>query len=98
MIRVVLPGPLRVLAGIGGEVVLGADVTPTQRGVVDALEERFPALRGTVRDPVTGRRRPFVRFYAEQEDHSDDPPDAPLPAAVATGREPFIVVGAIAGG
>ena len=70
----------------------------TQRAVLDALEARYPVLRGTIRDPATGRRRPFLRFYAELEDHSDDPPDDPLPPAVAAGREPFVVLGAIAGG
>ncbi len=98
MIRVVLPAPLQVLAAVPRQVVLDGDVPATQRGVLDALEARYPALQGTIRDPATGRRRPFVRFFAELEDHSDDLPDDPLPAAVATGEEPFVVLGAIAGG
>jgi molybdopterin synthase sulfur carrier subunit len=97
-VRVVLPAHLRTLAGVGGEITLDVDAPPTQRGVVDALEARFPSLLGTVRDRATGARRPYVRFFACQEDLSHEPPDAPLPDEVAAGREPFIVLGAIAGG
>lgn len=96
MIRVVLPAHLRQLARCDREVQLEA--TATQRAVIDALEQRYPALRGTLRDPATGARRPFVRFFACQQDLSHDSPDDPLPAAVATGQEPFLVVGAMAGG
>jgi molybdopterin converting factor small subunit len=96
VIRVVLPAHLRTLARCSGEVQL--DAVPTQRAVLDALETRYPALRGTLRDPATGRRRAFVRFYACEEDLSHESPDAPLPDAVADGREPFLVVGAMAGG
>lgn len=98
MIRVVLPAHLRILARTGGEVQLDVAGEVTQRAVLDALEARYPALQGTIRDHVTQQRRPFVRFFACQEDLSHDPPDAPLPAAVASGAEPFLVVGAIAGG
>jgi hypothetical protein len=97
-VRVVLPAHLRTLAGVGGEITLDVDAPPTQRGVVDALEARFPSLLGTVRDRATGARRPYVRFFACQEDLSHESPDAPLPDEVAAGREPFIVLGAIAGG
>lgn len=101
-VRVVLPTPLRVLAAIPtAEVTLDVDGdggTVTQREVLEALEARYPALVGTVRDQATGRRRPFVRFFACQEDLSHELPDEPLPAAVASGAEPFIVLGAIAGG
>jgi hypothetical protein len=97
-VRVVLPAHLRTLAGVGGEITLDVDAPPTQRGVVDALEARYPSLLGTVRDQATGARRPYVRFFACQEDLSHEPPDAPLPDEVAAGREPFIVLGAIAGG
>jgi sulfur-carrier protein len=98
MIRVVLPYHLRTLARVGGEVKLAADGPVTQRSVLDALEARSPMLRGTIRDHVTGQRRPMVRFFACAEDLSHEPPDAPLPDAVASGAEPFFVVGAIAGG
>jgi sulfur-carrier protein len=98
MIRVVLPAHLRALARAGGEVELDVDGEVTQSSVLDALEERFPVLRGTIRDHGTGRRRAFVRFYACERDLSHDPPDAPLPRAVVTGAEPFLVVGAMAGG
>lgn len=98
MIRVVLPAHLRDLAKVHGEVSLAIDGTVTQRSVIDALEARFPALRGTMRDGTTGRRRPFVRFFAGEEDLSHDEPDAPLPSAVAKGTEVFYVIGAIAGG
>jgi molybdopterin converting factor small subunit len=96
VIRVHLPAHLRQLAHCDAEVELDAE--PTQRGVLDALEERYPALRGTLRDTATGRRRPFVRFYACEEDVSHEEPDAPLPEAVAEGREPLLVIGAMAGG
>ena len=98
MIRVVLPAHLRKLARVDGEVHVDVPAPVTQRSVLDALEERHPVLRGTIRDHVTQRRRPFVRFFACAQDLSNDPPDAPLPDAVATGAEPFLVVGAMAGG
>jgi len=98
MIRVVLPTHLRTLAHIDGEVKLEVEGQVTQRSVLDALEARYPVLRGTIRDHVTEQRRPFVRFFACEQDLSHQPPDAPLPDAVATGVEPFLVVGAIAGG
>jgi len=96
MIRVVLPAHLRTLARVDGEVRVEA--LPTQRAVLDELEARFPVLCGAIRDRVTQRRRPFVRFFACERDLSHDSPDAPLPAEVATGEEPFLVVGAMAGG
>jgi molybdopterin synthase sulfur carrier subunit len=98
MIRVVLPQHLRTLARVEGEVRLEVEGVVTQRSVLDALEARYPVLCGTMRDHVTQKRRPFIRFFACQEDLSHEPPDAPLPDAVATGAEPFLVVGAIAGG
>jgi sulfur-carrier protein len=98
MIRVILPGHLRTLAQVGGEVKLEIDGQPTQRSVLDALEAAYPMLRGTIRDHVTQQRRPFLRFFACEEDLSHQPPDAPLPDAVASGVEPFIIIGAIAGG
>ncbi len=98
MIRVVLPFHLRTLAKVDGEVELQVEGPATQRSVLDALEASYPMLRGTIRNHTTGRRRPFLRFFACQQDLSHDPPDAPLPDAVATGAEPFLVVGAIAGG
>jgi hypothetical protein len=98
MIRVTLPPHLRKLAGVGGEVALEVAGPVTQRAVLDALEARYPMLRGTVRDHATQRRRAFVRFFACKEDLSHESPDAPLPEAVATGAEPFMIVGAIAGG
>lgn len=98
MIRVVLPAHLRALAHAGGEVVLDVAGEVTQRSVLDALEARFPVLRGTVRDQATGQRRAFIRFFACEEDLSHEPPDAPLPGAVASGAEPFMVIGAMAGG
>ncbi|HTQ53760.1 MAG TPA: MoaD/ThiS family protein [Bryobacteraceae bacterium] len=98
MIRVVLPAHLRTLARIGGEVELEVAGPVTQRSVLDALETRYPMLQGTLRDHVTKKRRDFVRFFACEEDWSHESADAPLPAAVAEGREPFLVVGAIAGG
>jgi molybdopterin converting factor small subunit len=98
MIRVVLPAHLRTLAQVQGEVEVDVQGAPTQRSVIDALEARYPALRGTIRDTTTQRRRPFVRFFACEEDLSHDPPDVPLPEAVATGVQPLFVVGAMAGG
>ena len=98
MIRVVLPTHLRKLARVDGEVELEVEGQVTQRSVLDALENRYPMLRGTIRDHTTQRRRPFVRFFACQEDLSNEVPDAPLPEPVATGAEPFLVVGAMAGG
>lgn len=98
MIRVVLPHHLRNLAQVSGEVVLSAEGPVTQRSVLDALEARYPVLRGTIRDHVSGRRRDFLRFFACEQDLSHDPPDSPLPDSVARGEEPFLVVGAIAGG
>jgi sulfur-carrier protein len=98
IVRVVLPAHLRTLARVGGEVKLEVDGTVTQRTVLDALEVHYPMLRGTIRDQVTCRRRPFVRFFACEQDLSHDSPDAPLPDAVVSGAEPFLVVGAMAGG
>ena len=98
MIRVTLPAHLRKLAQVDGEVKLDVEGQVTQGSVLDALEARYPMLRGTIRDQVTQRRRAFVRFFACAEDLSHEPPDAPLPDAVATGAEPFMIVGAIAGG
>jgi sulfur-carrier protein len=98
MIRVILPQHLRTLAHVGGEVELDVKGQPTQRSVLDALEDRYPMLRGTIRDQVTLQRRAFLRFFACEEDLSHEPPDAPLPEAVASGAEPLIVIGAIAGG
>ena len=98
MIRVVLPTHLRRLAQVDGEVELQVEGPVTQGTVLDALEARYPVLRGTIRDHGTLRRRPFVRFFACEEDLSHEPADAPLPDDVATGREPFVVVGAMAGG
>jgi molybdopterin converting factor small subunit len=98
MIRVVLPAPLRTIARTGEEVALAVEGTVTQRAVLDALEARYPVLRGTVRDHVTQRRRAFVRFYACEQDLSHESPDAPLPDPVATGAEPLLIVGATAGG
>ena len=97
-IRVELPAHLRTLAGIGREVTLEVEGAATQRSVVDALEARYPMLRGTIRDQVTKQRRPFLRFFACAEDLSHESPDAPLPDAVALGVEPLIILGAIAGG
>jgi hypothetical protein len=98
MIRVLLPQHLRTLAQVDGEVSLEVKGEVTTRSILDALEARYPALRGTLRDHVTQQRRPFVRFFACSEDLSHDSPDAPLPEAVAKGTEPFLVVGAVAGG
>jgi sulfur-carrier protein len=98
MIRVTLPAHLRKLARVDGEVKLAVDGEVTQRSVLDALEAGYPMLRGTIRDHATLRRRAFVRFFACGEDLSHEPPDVPLPDAVAKGTEPFMIVGAIAGG
>jgi molybdopterin synthase sulfur carrier subunit len=98
VIRVELPANLRTLAGVGREVELRVDGPVTQRSVLDALEAEYPALRGTVRDARTKKRRPMLRFYACEEDLSDESPDAALPEAVASGKEPYLIVGAIAGG
>ncbi|SNR52732.1 hypothetical protein SAMN06265360_108192 [Haloechinothrix alba] len=98
MIRVVLPTQLRTLARIDGEVRLEFDGQASQRTVIDALEARFPALRGTLRDHETGKRRAYVRFFACEQDLSHEPADAPLPEPVVSGDEPFLVVGAMAGG
>lgn len=98
MIRVQLPAHLRTLAGVKGEVTLDVQGQVTQRSILDALEACYPMLRGTIRDHVTQQRRPYVRFFACEQDLSHDSPDAPLPEAVATAREPFLVIGAMAGG
>jgi len=99
LVRVVLPAHLRTLAGVGHEeVALEVEAPVTQRAILDALEGRYPALRGTTRDHRTLRRRAFIRFFACGEDLSHEAPDAPLPEAVASGQEPFLVIGAIAGG
>jgi molybdopterin synthase sulfur carrier subunit len=98
MIRVVLPAHLRNLAQVTGEVSLEVDGEPTQSSVLDALEARYPVLCGTIRDRASQRRRAFVRFFACEQDLSHEPPDAPLPAAVAQGTEPCLIVGAMAGG
>ncbi|MDB5071660.1 MAG: hypothetical protein JWM87_2771 [Candidatus Eremiobacteraeota bacterium] len=98
MIRVVLPAHLRTLTRAGGEVSVEVEGRPTQRSVLDALEALYPVLRGTIRDHVTQKRRPFVRFFACERDLSHELPDAPLPDPVATGAEPLLVVGAMAGG
>ena len=98
MIRVLLPNHLRRLAQVAEEVQIDVAGPVTQRSVLDALEARYPMLCGTIRDHATGRRRPFVRFFACQEDLSNELPDAPLPDAVAQGTEPFLVVGAMSGG
>jgi len=98
MIRVILPPHLRNLAHVNGEVKLDIEGQATQRTVLDALEARYPMLRGTIRDHLTQKRRAFLRFFACQQDLSNEPPDTPLPSEVATGKEPLVVVGAIAGG
>jgi len=98
MIRLVLPYHLRNLAHVGTEVILEVEGPITQRSVLDALEARYPMLRGTIRDHGTLQRRPFLRFFACEQDLSNEPPDAPLPEPVASGKEPLIVIGAIAGG
>ena len=98
MIRVVLPAHLKALARVQGEVELPVGEPVTQRSVLDALEARYPMLRGTIRDQRTGKRRAFIRFFACEEDLSHEQPDAPLPEAVAAGAEPYLIVGAMAGG
>jgi molybdopterin synthase sulfur carrier subunit len=98
MIRVELPPHLQNLAGVSGEVEIQVEGTVTQRSVIDAIEAAYPVLRGTIRDHVSQRRRPFVRFFACEQDLSHEPPDDPLPEAVARGEEPFLIVGAMAGG
>jgi hypothetical protein len=98
MIRVILPPHLRTLAHLSGDVELEVAPPVTQRAVLDALEARYPMLRGTIRDHGTLQRRPFLRFFACEQDLTHEPPDTPLPEAVASGNEPFIVLGAIAGG
>lgn len=98
MVRVILPLHLRTLARVDGEVEIAVEGEPTQRTILDALEARYPMLRGTIRDHATHERRAFLRFFACNEDVSHQSPDAPLPAAIAAGVEPFMVVGAIAGG
>ena len=98
MIKVIIPAPLRALAQINSEIELVVKEPVTQRAVIDALERRFPALRGTIRDEATQVRRPLIRFFACEKDLSHNPPDAPLPEAVVSGQEPFLILGAIAGG
>ena len=98
MIRVLLPAHLKTLAGVRGEVDVEVVGPLTANAIVDALETTYPALRGTIRDPATGRRRPFVRFFVDEVDRSHDEPDEPLPSGVASRKVPFIVVGAMAGG
>ncbi len=98
MIRVILPAHLRNLARVGSDVAIQVEGEATQRAVLDALEVAYPVLRGTLRDSATQRRRPLVRFFACQQDLSHESPDAPLPDAVASGTEPFLIVGAMAGG
>ena len=98
MIRVVLPAHLRTLARVDHEVLVEVEGPATQRSVLDALEASYPMLRGTIRDHVTHQRRPYLRFFACEQDLSHEPPDAPLPDAVASGAEPFFIIGAIAGG
>jgi sulfur-carrier protein len=98
MIRVIIPPHLRTLAHVDGEVQLEVEGRVTVRAVLDALEARYPMLRGTIRDHVTQERRPFLRFFACEQDLSHEPPDAPLPEAVVSGKEPLLIIGAIAGG
>jgi len=98
MIRVELPSHLRTLAKVDGEVQLELSGVPTMGSVLDAIEERYPMLKGTIRDHVTGKRRAFIRFFACEQDLSHEPADTPLPAAVISGAEPFLIIGAIAGG
>jgi hypothetical protein len=98
MIRILLPFHLRTLAGVNGEVQLPVADPPTLGSVLDAVESTYPVLRGTIRDHVTLRRRPFVRFFACEQDFSLEPPDTPLPDAVTKGAEPFLIIGAMAGG
>src|SRR5205823_12787960 len=98
MIRVILPYHLRTLANFGAEVQLAVDGPVTPNSILDALEARYPMLRGTIRDHITHQRRPMLRFFACEEDFSHEPPESPLPDAVASGAEPFLIIGAIAGG
>ena len=98
MIRVEIPAHLRTLAHVDGELQLDVPAPVTQRSVLDALEAKYPMLRGTIRDHETNKRRPFLRFFACQEDVSFDPPDKPLPDDIVSGKEPFMVIGAVAGG
>ena len=98
MIRVILPPQLRVLANVGGEVQVNVQGQATMRSVLDALEARYPMLRGTIRDHTTLKRRAFLRFFACEQDLSNEPPDTTLPLPVTTGKEPFIIIGAVAGG
>jgi hypothetical protein len=98
MIRIILPYHLKTLAAISGEVELDVPVPVTLRSTLDALESRYPMLRGTIRDHTTGRRRDFIRFYACEQDLSNDPPETELPQPIITGAEPFLIIGAIAGG
>ncbi len=98
MIRVILPYHLRTLAKVGSEIQLDVEGSVTQQSVLNTLDNLYPMLRGTIRDHVTGKRRPMIRFFACKEDLSNEPPDAPLPDVVASGEEPFFIVGAIAGG
>lgn len=98
MIRVVLPAHLKTLARVNGEVILEVGVPVTQRAIIDALEARYPMLRGTVRDHVTLKRRAFVRFFASEQDLSHESPDSLVPESVASGAEPFLIIGAMAGG
>jgi sulfur-carrier protein len=98
MIRVVIPHHLRTLANVRKEVTLQVEEPVTQRAILDALEAQYPMLRGTIRDHKTKQRRPFIRFFACEQDLSHEPPDAPLPEAIVTGREPFLIIGAMAGG
>lgn len=98
MIRVILPAHLRALARIDDELRIDVKAPITQRSILDAIEDRYPMLRGTIRDHVTKQRRPFLRFFACEEDLSHESPDAPLPEAIASGAEPFFIIGAIAGG
>ena len=98
MIRVVLPQHLQTLAQVGGNLAVAIEGQATQRSILNAIETSYPMLRGTLRDQLTQQRRPFVRFFACGRDLSNEPPDAPLPDAIATGAEPFLIVGAIAGG
>ena len=98
MIRVELPALLRTLAQVDGEVTIAVETEATQRSVIDALEACYPMLRGTIRDHISQQRRPFLRFFACETDLSHEPPDAPLPDAVASGAEPLLIIGALAGG
>jgi molybdopterin synthase sulfur carrier subunit len=98
MVRVIIPYHLKTLAQVSGEVQLGVPAPVTLRAILDALESRYPMLRGTIRDHTTGKRRDFIRFYACEQDFSNEPPDTPLPEKIATGTEPLLVIGAIAGG